>query len=874
MDLITTHINADFDALACLLAAKKLYPEAIVVLPGFPEKTVREFLTLNRHIVKIDREKDINLTKVTRLIVVDTRNRGRIGKLGKLIGKPGLIIHTYDHHPQEPSDIKADKEVFKEVGATVTILVEILKKKRIKLSPIESTLLMLGIYEDTGSLTFSSTSISDINAVSFLLSCGANLNLVSDFINRQLTSEQIKLVEELIHANKNFVINNVIVNIAGVKLNKYIHDLALLTHKLRDMENLNVIFTVVEMDGRVLLVGRSKLKEVDVLSILREFGGGGHTRAASAMVKGATLNRMISKLKKVLAKNIKMPITVGDLMSSPVKTVEDKVTISRTHKIMLRFGHNCLPITRRNKLVGIITREDVDKAMHHGFGQFPVRGYMRRNVITIKPEAPLYDLQKIMLEHDIGHLPVLQKKKLIGVVTRTDLLKLLNKDGGHNQISNIHIRQDSLEIRDIKRLIDKRLSRGIRKLLVEVGKVAEEITYKAFIVGGFVRDLLLDVENLDIDIVIEGDGIVFARVLAKHLKGSIKIHKKFGTAVITLKDGFKIDIATARVEFYEFPAALPKVEYSSIKQDLYRRDFTVNAMAISLNPSNFGELFDFFGGQKDLREGTIKVLYNLSFVEDPTRIIRAIRFEQRYGFRMDADTEGFIKNALSLDLFDRLANQRVRDELMLILSEEEPVKAIQRMEKFGILKYIHPRLKLTPGLKKQCGNVNDTLFLFGLHLMEEKLEKWLIYFLVLTETLSMNELKSLGERLKFTRKNIENMLLARKNSTLLIKDLAKREKVSNSTIYHRLDNLSPEILVFVMSKTKSKLIRKRISDYLTRFSKVKTEINGKDLKRLGFKEGPAFKKILRSVLDAKLNGKLKNRGEELKFVIDNRLKNV
>jgi len=268
------------------------------------------------------------------------------------------------------------------------------------------------------------------------------------------------------------------------------------------------------------------------------------------------------------------------------------------------------------------------------------------------------------------------------------------------------------------------------------------------------------------------------------------------------------------------------------------------------------------------------VLYNLSFVEDPTRIIRAIRFEQRYGFRMDADTEGFIKNALSLDLFDRLANQRVRDELMLILSEEEPVKAIQRMEKFGILKYIHPRLKLTPGLKKQCGNVNDTLFLFGLHLMEENLEKWLIYFLVLTETLSMNELKSLGERLKFTRKNIENMLLARKNSTLLIKDLAKREKVSNSTIYHRLDNLSPEILVFVMSKTKSKLIRKRISDYLTRFSKVKIEINGKDLKRLGFKEGPAFKKILRSVLDAKLNGKLKNGNEELKFVIDNRLKNV
>ncbi|MFH1239211.1 MAG: CBS domain-containing protein [bacterium] len=873
MDVITTHINADFDALACLLAAKKLYPQARVVLPGLAERNVREFLTLYRYVLELDKEKNIDFTKVSRLIMVDTRDAGRIGGLGKLIGKSDLVIHTYDHHPPGASEVKSDQDVSRPVGATVSILVDILKKKQVPLTPIEATLLVLGIYEDTGSLTFSSTSPEDLNAVTYLLSCGASLNLVSDFINRQLKDEQVKVLEKMIQATENILINNVSVAISAVKLSKYVLDLALLTHKLRDMENLNVVFTVVEMGSTIHLVGRSRAPEVDVAGVLSEFGGGGHTTAASAAVKGSTLEETVAKLKKVLTKKIKKPVTAKSIMSSPVKTIEDKTSIEETHRLMLRFAHNCLPITRQDKIVGIITREDVDKALYHGFGQFPVSGYMRRNVFSIKSATPVYEIQEIMLEHDIGHLPVMEGHKLVGMVSRTDLLRFMHQEMVTGDSNYNHFEHNSLQIENVKKLINEQLPRQIRELLLKIGEVGDEMGYPVFIIGGFVRDLLLKVENFDVDIVVEGDGIIFARALGKKLRGEVKSHEKFGTAVVTLEDAFKIDIATARKEFYEFPAALPTVEYSSIKQDLYRRDFTINAMAIRLNPANFGELLDFFGGQKDLRQGNIKVLYNLSFVEDPTRIIRAIRFEQRYGFKMDSDTETFIRHALSLDLFDKLANQRVRDELILILSEDEPFKAVQRMNDFSILKYVHPSLKVTPALKNNFAAVNDTLFLFGLHLLGKKLERWFIYFLILTEKLSLDELNSMGERLKFTRKNIEHMVLAKQKANLLVKSLSKAKNMPDSAVYRTVHEVPLEILIFVMTKSRNKLIKKRISHYLTKLNKVKIEINGDDLKKLGFKEGPEFKKILDSVLAAKLDRKISSREEELKFVIDYYSKN-
>jgi tRNA nucleotidyltransferase (CCA-adding enzyme) len=225
-------------------------------------------------------------------------------------------------------------------------------------------------------------------------------------------------------------------------------------------------------------------------------------------------------------------------------------------------------------------------------------------------------------------------------------------------------------------------------MLKRIGEVADEFGYGAYVVGGFVRDLFLYRLNEDVDIVIEGDGIAFAKKYAKLEGTRIHTYEKFGTAVIIFPDGYKIDVASARLEYYKFPAALPIVEMSSIKLDLYRRDFTINTLAIQLNSEKFGTLIDFFSARKDVKEKIIRVLHNLSFVEDPTRVFRAIRFEQRFGFTIGKLTNGLIENAVNMNFFQGLSGRRVLGELKQILEEDNPVPAIIRLNDFDLLKFI------------------------------------------------------------------------------------------------------------------------------------------------------------------------------------------
>ena len=178
--------------------------------------------------------------------------------------------------------------------------------------------------------------------------------------------------------------------------------------------------------------------------------------------------------------------------------------------------------------------------------------------------------------------------------------------------------------------------------------------FHAHLVGGFVRDLLLRIDNFDIDIVIEGDGIRFAKELARRFGARTRVHKEFGTAKVLFPGGFKVDVASARLEYYRAPAALPIVEHSSLKLDLYRRDFTINTLAISLNTNTFGELIDFFGAQRDIKEKSIRVLHSLSFVEDPTRVFRAVRFEQRFRFHIGKFTVNLIKNAVKMSFLAKI----------------------------------------------------------------------------------------------------------------------------------------------------------------------------------------------------------------------------
>jgi len=282
MEVISTHIHADFDALASMVAAAKLYPRARLLFPGSQERNVREFLQDTRFPLSAERLKGFPIASIARLVLVDVKRETRIGPLKEVLGRPGLEVHIYDHHPAHPKDIAGSLEVLREVGATTTILVGLLRDQEVAVTPQEATLFALGIYEETGFLTFTNTTEADFRAAAFCLAHGANLALVADFIRRELTAEQVGLLNELIRSAETHTVNGVRVVISTASSDRYVGDLAMLTHKLRDMENINVLFTLVRMDNRVHLVARSRLEMVDVSRIVDPFGGGGHATAASA----------------------------------------------------------------------------------------------------------------------------------------------------------------------------------------------------------------------------------------------------------------------------------------------------------------------------------------------------------------------------------------------------------------------------------------------------------------------------------------------------------------------------------------------------------------------------------------------------------------
>ena len=875
LTVITTHINADFDALASMLAAQKLYPDALVVFPGSQEKNLRNFFIKSMvYLFNMAEIKDIDFSDLKRLVLVDTRQAGRIGKLASVLERPDLEIHIYDHHPPAANDISGHLEVHQLTGATVTILAEIIMEKGIEISPDEATIMCLGIYEDTGSFTFPSTTEKDFKAAAFLLSKGANLNVVSNLISREISPEQLGLLNDMIQAAIRYNINGVEVVITTVTTDNYVSDFAFLVHKMVKMENLDAIFTIARMGDKMYIVARSRIPEVDVGAILTPLGGGGHTFAAAATIKGKTLVQIEHELTETLYKKIRSRSRAKDLMSSPAITVDADVPCKEAAELLTRYNINALPVTKGQnkdkKLLGYITRQIIEKALYHLLGHIPVREYMNTELAFVNPAAELHEIQEKIIENKQRVLPVIDNNVIKGVITRTDLLNILVRQKQHKSQEYPELLKElsHARTRNIARFMKERLSRRIIDILKSIGRKAEENGFDAYIVGGFVRDLFLYRTNEDLDIVIEGDGIVFAQEFAKTVKARIHAYEKFGTAVIIFPDGFKIDVASARIEYYKFPAALPTVEMSSIKLDLFRRDFTVNTLAIQLDPDKFGTLIDFFGAQKDLKEKTIRVLHNLSFVEDPTRVFRAIRFEQRFGFTIGKLTSGLIANAVKMGFFKRLSGRRVFSEMRQILEEENPAAAIIRLHEYDLLHVIHPSITLTKELVALFNAVKKVLSWHDLLFLEESYMKWTVYFLALIRHCDQETTREICRRIELAPRYIDIFIKERFEADQCLYWMERHLPLSNSTLYHQLTGFRIELALYMMAATKSEKVKKPISNYFTRLRHIQSSITGKDLIKMGLEPGPNFKEILQAVLDAKLNGRLKTRNDELGFVKD------
>jgi tRNA nucleotidyltransferase (CCA-adding enzyme) len=861
VDIIISHTNADFDSLASMVAANKLYPGAQMVFPGSQEKKLRDFMESFQPI-EIKRIKDIDLSKVTRLIIVDTKTPSRIGPFAKLLSQKGVKIHIYDHHPFNEGDIRGEVEKIENVGATATIFTEILKTRKIPLTPMEATIIALGIYEETGCLLFPSTTERDLLSISYLLKRGANLNIVSSFLKMDLSMEELDLLNELVQSSKEMVIEGIKIKVAKASRESYLGDAAYLAHRLMDMEDIDAVVVLLNMEGKILMIARSRVPELDVSKIMKEFGGGGHPTAASATIKEASLEFLEERLTKLLRNNIKPFKIASDIMTRPVISIQWDATVKEAEAMMTRYGVNVLPVMKEEKYAALISREIVEKALFHGFAKSRSIDFATTDATTVGPNAPIREVETLMIEQNQRFMPIVDNGRIIGAITRTDILRTLYEEFlRRRKIEKTVIKEKPSIGRSLSSLLRDRLPSEIYNLLKLSGEVADELAFNAYLVGGLVRDLLRNEENLDIDIVIEGEGISFAKALGERLNARVKTHQRFGTAQV-ITDKIKLDVATARTEYYDSPAALPKVETSSIKKDLYRRDFTINTLAVKLNPKDFGLLIDFFGGQRDLREKTVRVLHNLSFIEDPTRAFRAIRFSERFGFKIGKHTENLIKSAIKMNLFERLSGSRLYEELLLLFNETNPISTLKRLSDLGLLKVIYPALRFNNEIETRLKSMQETLSWFNLLFLEEKTDKRILYLMVLLSELTDEEAKIALERLSPPK--IKNIIVREiSNAKGVLKRLPLDDPVE---IYSLLSKLKLETILLSMALSKDRQKQKVMSQYLIELRKVKTILKGEDLKKMGVKPGPIYSKILKELLEEKLRGHLKSREDEERFV--------
>ncbi len=868
MRIIAGHVNADFDVLASMVAAWKLYPDALMVFTGAQEKAVRDFLSTNPvpHLTFYN-TKDIDLDSIREIILVDTRFSSRIGSLKELTDKKKIRIISYDHHPTDQGDIKPDEYFHRDIGSTATILVTELKKRKIKLTPNEATVIAIGIYEDTGSLTYVSTRKEDLMAVSYLLDCGATLADIPSYINLDLNREQLQIFADIIKAMEYHTIDGVQIGISCVISSSYMGDLALFIHKLKDIGHIPAVFIIAQLKDRVQIVARSQTRAVNISIILNELGGGGHRTAGSAVMRDTTADEVKVRLLELLNLYVEPMIRAREMMSSPVMTITPELRVDQVRKLILRYHHDSYPVIKGKEILGIISSLDIGHAYYLGYGKEQVDRFINREFILVDVQASFRQVRELMTKPEVDLIGVTEPSgRLVGVISRSDILKATHEaEDGHKKTtmdSQLPVDTAKLRIQNLKELLDKRIHPYIHELLLNIGNVGEKMHFPTYLVGGFVRDLMLEVPNYDLDIVVEGDGITFARHLARKLKGRVKSHKRFNTAIVTTPDHLKIDVATARTEFYEFPAALPVVESSTIKHDLYRRDFTINAMAMKLNPEDFGLLYDYFNGIADLKHGRIRVLHNLSFVEDPTRIFRAIRFEQRYGFKMDKQTRMNIANALELDIFSRLGNERVREEIILILSEKDPWKAIKRMRDLKVLPFIHPDIMAAQETERLFKRSREFMEWFHQKFPSENCNDWEVYFLCLMDSLDWEQSNEVCKRLVMIAET-ESLLKQLKS---YFKEYGRKIPSSQGELYAVCKNIRTEGILYLLAQASQDWETNLLKEYFETIRFKSIHLSGKDLIKMGLQPGPLFKEILDSLTIAKINGLVNTPEEELEWV--------
>ncbi|MDB9527677.1 CBS domain-containing protein [Oscillatoria sp. CS-180] len=905
MDLVLCHTTADFDTLGAAVAVTLLNPAAQIVLAGGAHPTVQRFLALHRDEYSLVERRAVDVNGVESITIVDTQFVERLGPLAPWIATVtdrGGRIAVYDHHPAANGTIPATETVIESVGAATTLLVERLQAEVVSITVAQATVMALGIHVDTGSLTFTSATARDALALAWLMEQGASQSAIAEFVEPNLSSTLQDLLETALATYQQIRHQGSSLGWVLLETKWYVPGLSSLAERLISLINvdsflLGAWFLTKGGVKKLTLIGRAQSRVmrrgdragVDFNELFSPWGGGGHPAAAAVTRTTDDPEADFQVVLSDLRSQIPAAPTAQDLMSSPVRTILPKTTVAEAQRILLRYGHSGLSVVdNAGQLVGVISRRDVDLALHHGFGHAPVKGYMSTEVKTISPKTTLPEIESMMVTYDVGRLPVLDSEKLVGIVTRTDLLRQLHDD--QQQEADFEMTEAATSstrrppaASQLWHSLKQRLDSELWEMLEIMAAAAVDRGWQLYLVGGGVRDLFLTptsepLKLQDVDLVVDsayqtlemGAGVVLAETIkAQHPEAELQVYGRFQTAALVWhgdaaqnRDPLMVDIATARTEFYPYPAANPEVEASSIRQDLYRRDFTINALAVRLTPPHRGKLLDFFGGLDDLQRQQIRVLHANSFIEDPTRIYRAVRFAVRLGFTLEPQTEGFIRYAIKSEVYQRLQKEmtklpalqtRLKAELNYILEAAYWEPALSLLDSLEALVCLHPSLAMTNDLWRQMRLLSR--WLSQVELLSS-LVPWQMRLELLIAAVPSDDRQRVARHLQLPQASIDRLAYLMESEATLLAALPQCDRPSQFA--QCLKPYDTETLLLVSARH-FRPLGSTIWRYLTQWSQVKPLLNGNDLKQLGYQPGPQYREMLDTLLSATLDGTIANR---------------
>jgi tRNA nucleotidyltransferase (CCA-adding enzyme) len=854
MEIILSHNNSDFDAVASQLGAWKLYPHAIPILAVRLNRDVSEFLALYGGGFPFVAWRDAKPRNVSRIILTDTHTRPSIK--GTQENTPVLII---EHHPQERPMLPHETWTGELIGATTTLLIEQIQLQHLSINPLEATLMALGIYSDTGMLTYPNTTVRDVQAVAWLLTQGARLDTIRRFLNSPLNDDQQVLYDALLKSAETRTIQGYPITICTAQADKMIDGINSVTRRVGELIDPMAIFVVVQFPRTVQLVARSSDDAINVGKVASMFEGGGHVRASAASIENTTQSEVVETLWKTLQDTVRPAHTLQELMSYGVQTLAPHELIRDILTRLRLIGHEGYPVVQNNSVIGLLTRREADRAIEHGLHQTTVREVMQAGQHTLSPSDSVSALEQLMVESGWGQIPIVNDGQLIGIVTRTDLLKHWAKTHPVQKPPHADRSVENLELT---------LGSSTAQLVKLIAEHAQQKRLSSYLVGGIVRDLLIGRPNRDVDFVVEGDAIEFANDLMKRYGGTVNSFKPFGTAKwyldekvaetmqVALSDLPRtVDFATARNEFYEHPTALPTVYSGSIKLDLARRDFTINAMAIQISPASaYGRLVDYYGGLVDLEKHKVRVLHSLSFVDDPTRILRGIRFSARYNFPFESRTAELIHTALPM--LGRITGERLRNELTLLFKEDAPEKALNNIKALQVDRAVHAKFFV------------DEASINAIQRIKEPSPAWadeplMLYWHVLFAPIPFADIPEIAERL------LMSQVLARRiyqTAQIWQDNRLSAETTPVSELVYLLEEVQPISLQALWIFDTRAFVRERLEKYVSTWQHLQPKTDGNTLKAMGLTPSPQFAKILKRLRQAWLNAEVTTHEQETAFL--------